>query len=57
MAWARSVGGRLDEPGGHPHLDAAAPQLREVTSAQLFEEELAVLIRAIESVVRPECPE
>jgi hypothetical protein len=41
-----------EEVGEYPRLRAAGPYLREVTSRQVFDDEIAMLILAIESSAR-----
>ncbi|MFB4301349.1 TetR/AcrR family transcriptional regulator [Actinomadura sp. NTSP31] len=44
-----SLGARAGDREGLPRLNAAAPHLRDITTAEVFETELAMLIRAIEA--------
>ncbi|MGI5323754.1 TetR family transcriptional regulator [Actinomadura nitritigenes] len=48
-AHARAVG---DGPGALPRLRAAEPHLREITTAEVFDTELDMLVRAVEAEAR-----
>lgn len=48
-AHARAAG---DGPGALPRLRAAEPRLREITTAEVFDTELDMLVRAVEAEAR-----
>jgi AcrR family transcriptional regulator len=47
-----SLGARAEDREGLPRLSAAAPHLREITTAEVFATELDMLIRAVEAEAR-----